>query len=301
MGKETDRFVKDFKGIKKQAADLSLATGEKQKKDMQAFLSKVWAAEDVLQEAIQKARAGGVTSKKSSDFVKHAEVVKPLKKWDAMLKEHHQTLVRFTKFNADVKALNGSLTKRMALVEKEAKQSAPAREAAAMIKEAQSKILPDLKKSQALLGTLKSFEVYYGAKYQKTVDAIVKQAIDAVTPKEFPEPLSDKNRASTAKEIKQRPRDIDKMCKQMVTAMKNGDLAAAEEALKKARILFSALEGFEKVAKQTKSKMKKEIKADDKSKEITALIGAIHKAHKKYLKQLDDMSKILAERKSAAD
>ncbi|MBB4173572.1 hypothetical protein [Sulfitobacter noctilucicola] len=304
MSKESDKFVKEYKADKKKRTDLMFAAGDKLHKAMLAHLEKTWSAEDVLQEAVQKVRASGVTSKKSKDFVSHADVVKPLKAWEAMLKDHHKNLEAFTKFSNEVKTYNTMLIKRTDLVEKDLKKNSGMgdMEVMALIKEIKGKVLPDLKKSQDLLGSLKSFVVLYGTNYQRTIDAVVKDAIAAVTPKEFPASLAEDGRRKTEKTIKSTPKAIDKLCKGVRKAMEDGKFDVAEASLVKAEKELDALTSLAKDAKTTKTKMKKELKESQDSKIITKLITDITKATDKYTAQLDELeAELETKREEAAE
>lgn len=301
MAKEVEKFVKEFKVFKNRIKDLSPAEGTKIKKTMLANLEKTWAAEDILKEGIVKARASGVQGKKAADFIKHGDVAKPMKTWLAALKLYHADLDTFTQFNDDAKSFNAELTKRMELVEKELKKQGGTGDIPTMaaIKEAK-RALPELKKSESMLGQTKSFEVMYGLNQQRTIEAIVRQAVEAVEPKEFPEPLDEKNRAKTEKALKLYIKKIEELCDTGQKALEEGAPKECNKAIKEAESLLKVLKDFDKQAKLAATKMKKEVKENKDSKKIQELIKKMITAHKDMSSSVDAMkADLLAHLKDA--
>lgn len=293
MTKDSDKFVKGMKASKKMIADLSFAATDKKQKAMMAHLEKTWDAEDALQAGIQKARAAGVTSKRFKDFAGHEDVVKPLKAWQAMLKGHHTNLKDLQKHCELVKTFTADLTKSVDTVEKGLKKSSGMgdMEAMALVKTTKSKTLPDLKKSQEAYALLKSFVIMYGTNINATMTAIVKDAIAAVTPKEFPASLGEDKRRKTTKDLKNIPAALEKLCKVARNALEEGKPDVAEAALGKAEKEFDTIASYAKDAKTTVSKMKKELKEHKDSKIITKMISVINKTHKDWIKKLDELEK----------
>ncbi|KIN70889.1 hypothetical protein Z945_3353 [Sulfitobacter noctilucae] len=301
MPNEVETFVKDFKATKKRLNELSPKEGEKIKKAMVANLEKTWDAEDAMKEAVIEARTAGVPGKKSAPFLKHAKVTKPFKTWQAALKIYHADLDKLEAFTKEAKELNAELTKRVTTVEKDLKKGGGTADIPTMatIKEAK-RALPELKKAENILGSTKSFMVMYGLNMQRTVDAIVKQAVDSVTPKEFPEPLADANRAKTEKTVDGHSKKIKSACDGAKSALEEDKIKVAEKLIKDAEKLLETLAGFEKEAKLTKTKMKDEVKADEKSKKLQALMKKIGMGYKTAAGQVDEVQKELKEKTKAA-
>lgn len=301
MAKEVEKFVKELKAIKTRIKDLSPAEGIKIKKTMLANLEKTWAAEDILKEGVIKARASGVQGKKAADFIKHADVAKPMKSWLAALKLYHADLDTFTQFNDEAKAFNADLTKRMDLVEKELKKQGGTADIPTMaaIKEAK-RALPELKKSESMLGQTKSFEVMYGLNQQRTVEAIVRQAVESVTPKEFPEPLAEKNRAKTEKTLKLYIKKIEELFDTGQEALQDNEPKECNKAIKEAESLLKGLKDFDKQARLAATKMKKEVKENKDSKKIEDLIKNIINVYKNMSSLVDALkADLLAHLKEA--
>ena len=278
MGKEADKFVKDFKATQKRLKELSFAEGEKKRKALLANLEKTWAAEDVMKEGVVKAKTAGVEGKRSADFIKHKDVSKPFKVWQMALKVHTDGVDEFNKFHTEAKALETALTKRIALVEKELKKSGGMSDmkVASVVQQAK-RALPDLKKAAGLFGKLQGHVVMYGANAQRATDAIVRQAVESVTPKEFPPSLAKEGRKKTVKLLKDAGKKVGAFHKIGMQAVEEGDLKRAEQAMKKIEPLMKPLEGLEKDIKVTTGKMKKELKMAPDAKEIQALIKSATK------------------------
>ncbi len=297
MSKEVEKFVKDFKATKKRLTELSPKEGEKIKKTMVKNLEKTWDAEDRLKEAVIEARTAGVTGTKSAPFLKHAKVTKPFKGWQDALKVYHADLDKYETFSKEAKALNAEMTKRVTTVEKDLKKAGGTGDIPTMaaIKEAK-RALPDLKKAQDMLGSTKGFLVMYGLNMQRTVDAIVKQAVDSVTPKEFPEPLAEANRAKTDKAVDGHAKKIKGACEGALTALEQNKPKVSEKLIKDAEKLLGTLEAFQKEAKATRTKMKDEVKADENSKKLQALMTKIEKGYSTASGQVSAVKKEMEKR-----
>ena len=281
MAKEVEKFLKDYKQIAKQVAELSVAAGEKQKKAMLAHLDLTWAAEDALQEAVQKSRLSGVQGKKAADFTKQPDVGKALKPWQVALKKHVDGIKAFEDFCDRAKLLLTDLTKRLALVEKELKKSGGTGDVKTMatIKEAQ-RALTDLKKSAGLVGSLQGHVVMYGANMQRALDGVVKNALAEVDPKEFPKAFEEDNLHRTERQLKDTTRKIDQLVKTGMKGVDDGKADKLDKLRKSLKSLLAELEALDAEGKKVVKTMKKELAAAANGKKIAQLIKAVGLAYK---------------------
>lgn len=300
MSKETDKFMKDFKATEKQLKEFASAEAEKRKKTLIANLEKTWAAEDVVQEAVQKVRLSGVQGKKTADFIKEGDVPKTLKVWQKELKVHLSGLKEFEAYCKEALALHKELDKRVVAVEKDMKKSGGTGDVKLMatVKEAK-RALPDLQKTAKAFGTLQGHVVLYGANLQRTLDAIVKTALEAVDPKEFPKAFEGDNRKKTAKILKDHTRKIDALCKAGQKAVEAGG-DKVEKVIDKANKLLSDLEKIDEEGTKVAKTMKKEIKEAKDGKEIAELIKVASLAYKKCAAEIEALQDALDEVETAS-
>lgn len=295
MSKETDKFMKDFKATEKRLKEFASAEAEKRKKTLITNLEKTWAAEDVVQEAVQKARLGGVQGKKTADFVKEGDVAKTLKVWQKELKVHLSGLKEFETYCKEAQGLHQELGKRVAAIEKDMKKSGGTSDVKLMatVKEAK-RALPDLQKTAKAFGTLQGHVVLYGANLQRTLDAIVKTALEGVDPKEFPKAFEGDNRKKTAKILKDHTRKIDALCKAGQKAVEAGD-EKVEKVIAKANKLLSDLEKIDDEGKKVAKTMKKEIKDAKDGKEVEDLIKVADLTYKKCSAEIEALEDALSD------
>ena len=300
MSKETDKFIKDFKSTEKQLKLFSLAEAEKRKKAITAQLDKTWKVEDILQEAIQKARLSGVKGKKAADFIKLGPVAKELKTWQAALKLHTEGLKDFEDHCAEARTMQTALDKRVVAVEKDIKKSGGTGDIKLMatVKEAR-RALTDLEKTAKAFGTLQGHVVLYGAHLPRTIEAIVKTALDAVDPKEFPKAFEADNRKKTAKMLKDHKRKLDGLFKMADAELERGGEKMGK-IFKAMDALLSDLEKLDAEGIKTEKTMKKEIKEAKDGKEIADLIKAVRKSHKIYATEAKALKKEAEELARAA-
>ncbi|MGC1503086.1 MAG: hypothetical protein WA782_02995 [Sulfitobacter sp.] len=301
MSKEVEKLnIYVTKKIKDKLKKFSPAAGEKLKKSLLSNLDDTWAKEDKLQEAIQEIKLGGMTGKKTDDFLKHKDAAGPRKAWEAALKKHRAGLAEFKKFQDDATVIRTDLQKQIALAEKDLKKAGgkPDKKIKKDMDEAQ-KALDDVWKAEKVYGGLEGFVVMYGMMPKRTNDAVVKQAIEAVTPKEFPEPLSAKNRAATEKRLKKDSKSLDGLCESAWNLLEEGDIKSAKGFIKKAEMLVKKLKPWAKDAKTAATKMKSEIKANEDAKEIDALINQMTETYKFGENQIAELTKELKAKEKA--
>ncbi|MDF3415727.1 hypothetical protein HKX54_14735 [Sulfitobacter sp. M57] len=295
MSKEVEKLKEHVtKKIKDKLKKFSPVAGEKMKKALLANLDDTWAKEDKLQEAIQEIKLGGMPGKKTDDFLKHKDAAGPRKTWEAALKKHRKGLDDFKKFQDQATVVRKDLEKQVALAEKSLKKAGgkPDKTVAKDMAEAR-KALADITTAEKLYGGLEGFVVMYGMIPKRTNDAIVKQAIEAVTPKEFPEPLTAKNRDATEKRLKKDAKSLDGLCDSARDLIEAGDLKAAKGYIKKAEMLVKKLKPWAKDAKTASTKMKAEIKANEDAKAIDALIKKMTDTYKDGESQIEELTKEL--------
>jgi hypothetical protein len=295
MSKEVEKLkIYVTKKIKDKLKKYSPAAGEKLKKALLANLDDTWAKEDKLQEAIQEIKLGGMAGKKTDDFLKHKDASGPRKAWDAALKKHRAGLAEFKKFQDEATSVRKDLEKQIALAEKDLKKAGgkPDKAVKKDMDEAR-KALADVTKAEKVYGGLEGFVVMYGMMPKRTNDAVVKQAIEAVTPKEFPDPLTAKNRDATEKRLKKDSKSLDGLCDSARDLIEAGDLKAAKGYIKKAEMLVKKLKPWAKDAKTASTKMKSEIKANEDAKAIDALIKKMTDTYVKGESEIEELSKEL--------
>lgn len=289
MGKEADKFVKDFKATKARLKELTPQVAEKKKKAVIAQLDKTWAEEDKMKAGVVKAAGEGVEGTKPDAFVKHGAVSKPHKAWKAALSLHHKGIEEFDKFRAEARALEQSLSKRIKLVEKELKKGGGGGQVDAVLKEAKS-ALPQLKKAADVFGTMQGHVVMYGGNEARATEAIVKQAIDSTKPKKLPPALAKENRAKTENTVKGFEKKIMGIVKLGSKLAESGDLAKSEKVVEKVQPLLKKLAALDKEVQVAAKKMKKEIKAAKDSKEVEALIKRISDVNEACIEAVEDLS-----------
>lgn len=296
MGKELDKFLSEHKKIMKQAQELGVATGDKMKKELLANLDRTWAAEDVMQEAVQKARLSGVQGKKSADFVKLAPVAKAMTPWRDALGKHSEGLKKLEAFCDVAKNFQSGLEKRLATIQQEMKKEGGTADVKTMakIKEAQ-RAVTDIKKSAGIMGTLPGPAVMYGANVQRTIDGVVKNALAGVDPKEFPKAFEAANRARTARMLKDHPRNIEKLCKLAMKEIDSGKLDKTEKPVKAAQKLLAELEALDSEGQKVVKQMKKELAAAQDGKAITEMIKLAAKTAKSSGAQIEELLDALSE------
>ncbi|GAA6174523.1 hypothetical protein [Sulfitobacter pacificus] len=295
MSKEVEKLKTHVtKKIKDKLKKYSPAAADKIKKTLLSNLDDTWAKEDKLQEAIQEIKLGGMAGKKTDDFLKHKDAAGPRKTWEAALKKHRAGLAEFKKFQDEATVIRKDLEKQIALAEKDLKKAGgkPDKTVKKDMDEAR-KALADITKAEKTYGGLEGFVVMYGMIPKRTNDAIVKQAIEAVTPKEFPEPLTAKNRAATEKRLKKDEKSLSGLCDSAWLLLEEGDLKAAKGYIKKTELLVKKLKPWAKDAKTASTKMKSEIKANEDAKEIDALIKRMTELYKIGEEQIVELSKEL--------
>ncbi len=299
MSKETDKFEKDFRASQKRIKQLSLAEGNKRKKQILSWLDETWKVEDAMSDAVQVARKAGVTGSKAADFIKEGNVAKALKDWKAAVAKHHANIDELTEFSGDAKSLHDELLKRTTAVEKELKKSKGGLsdvKIMATVKEAK-RALADLKKSSGVPGTMKAHVVFYARKMQPSIEAIVRDALKKVDPKEFPKSLQEPNRKKTIRQVKANERKLNALCSTGSEALDKNDLKKAAGALKLAKKELEALEKLADEYTGVTKKMRKELKDAKDGKIIAEMIKAVLSIHKKC----DDVCDALDERVDKAE
>lgn len=294
MGKEADKFIKDFKATKAKLKELTPAAAEKMKKGIISQLDKTWAEEDKMKAGVIKATGEGVAGKDPKEFVKHAAVSKPHKAWKANLDLHHKGIDTFEKFRKEARDLEQSLTKRIATVEKELKKSGGMSDmkAASVLQEAK-RALPQLKKAADVFGTMQGHVVMYGGNEKRATEAIVQQAVDSTKPKKLPEAFTKENRAKTENTIKGYVKKIDGIIKLGTKLAESGDLNKAAKVVEKVQPLIKKLAALDKEAQATGKKMKKEIKQAKDGKEVEALIKRVADVHADSLEKVDELEQMI--------
>jgi hypothetical protein len=298
------------------------------KVELEAKLQTTWDAEDALKEAIQKARLSGVTSKKSAVLLKGPNVIKPLKTWEIALKAYHAKLDEFGQFHKDAKLLSDGMDKTIKEAKKATKEVAKGAKkeadklggkagklagkvaggmssaaSGAMLDEAielAKKHFVQLNTCVEIYGKLPSHVVMYGLNYQRTIEAIMRQAVEAITPRDLPESLTDDQRKKTNKLLKVKPKAIEKLSKGVTKALEIDKKDVAEASFAKMEAELKAIEGLVKDCKTAQSKMKKEIEAHKESRTIKALVQLIPKVYKKCEKMVEDTEKELKTKLDAA-
>ena len=205
-------------------------------------------------------------------------------------------------FCEQAKSLQKGLEKRLGLVEKEMKKEGGTSDVKVMakIKEAQ-RAVTGLKKSGGLIGTLQAPVVMYGANLQRTIDGVVKSALDAVDPKEFPKAFEAANRPRTARVLKDNTRKIDKLCKLGMKEVEGGDLGKTEKIVKGVRGLLAELEAINKEGQKTAKTMKKELSSAQDGKEIAQMIKVAAVSFKKCNAQVDEFEEAVSKAEDDAD
>ncbi|MCX7558955.1 hypothetical protein OS190_05195 [Sulfitobacter sp. F26204] len=301
MSKEVEKLkIHVTKKIKDKLKKYSPAAAEKIKKALLSNLDDTWAKEDKLQEAVQNIKLGGMAGKKTDDFLKHKDAAGPRKTWEAALKKHRTGLVEFKKFQDEATVIRKDLEKQIALAEKDLKKTGgkPDKTVKKDMDEARM-ALAEITKAEKTYGALEGFVVMYGMALKRTNIAIVKQAIDAVTPKELPDPLTAKNRAATEKRLKKDTKSLDGLCDSAWNLLKEGDLKSAKGFIKKAEMLVKRLKPWAKDAKAASGKMKAEIKANEDAKAIDALIKQMTEIYKYGEEQIVELTKELKVKEKA--
>ncbi len=302
MSKETEKFIKDFRATEKRIKELSIAEGNKLKKRMTSWLETTWKVEDLVSDAVQKARISGNSGSKAADFVSEPDVLKYLKEWKAAVTKHHKNLDVFQDFCKDARELHGVLTGRIAAVEKELKKKKTTTadvKILATIKDAK-RAATELKKSAELGSSIPAHMVFYARKLQASIEAIVRDALKKVDPKEFPKSLQEANRKKTLRTVKGHERKIHALFKSGTAEIsKSGDLKKAANALKLAKTEFAGLEKFSDEFSAILKKMRKELKEHKESKEMTALIKITIDTHKSCDDLMEDFDEKLEKAEAA--
>lgn len=290
MGKEADKFVKDFKATKAKLKELTPGAAQKMKKAVIAQLDKTWAEEDKMKAGVVKAVGEEGADKKAPDMVKHGAVSKPHKAWKAALALHHKGIEEFDAFRTEARNLEQALTKRIATVEKELKKSGGMSDmkAAAVLQEAK-RALPELKKAAGVFGTMQAHVVMYATNEKRATEDIVKQAVESTKPKKLPAAFAAENRKKTENDVRRNAKKVVGLCKLGAKLAESGDLDKAEKVVDKAQPLLKKMEALDKEAQSTAKKMKKEIKQAKDGKEVEALIQRISDVNEDCIQKVEEL------------
>ena len=194
MQKEWEKFQTEFKKLQPKLKSVKLAEGEKIKKQLVADLKTAWDMEDIVRDAIAKAKENGVTGSKLADLMKDAEFSKAVGNWKKATAAHKSQIKALSDFCGEAAKWRDDLKKKADPVIKDVKKSkappAAKKDINKTLDAAQAE-LDLLEKAVGLYGTLKMPELFYAAKEDKTLEAIVKKVAKKASAKELPKILDD--------------------------------------------------------------------------------------------------------------
>ncbi|SFU05803.1 hypothetical protein [Sedimentitalea nanhaiensis] len=295
MAKAWDDFRKEYDD--KTLKGMENAVGEiaKIKQDALKFLKEAWAKEDLLAETIPKARLKGITGKKAADFRGDSDFTDALGKWKKAVEAYRNEIDALREYSDGATKAYAAMKRKRDAAEKDLKKSKGAmnskeeKEAVTALKKSGA-ILDGLKKTGSTFGTLKTHEVFYAAKLNASIDAIVANAVKECDGDELPDFLEEDKRGKTLKSLDRMKKNIVKFAS-VASSQAEGDgdeVKKAQKSLKMAAEHKNALDALHKEHQTAFKKQKKVINAHNDKKAMLAVIDKIAKTHKKYVKIYED-------------
>ena len=257
-------FQKTFKTLKRDAKKIKPADGEKIKRALKSELTRAWDAEDGLRDAIPKAKEAGIEGKKPADFLKDGGFKSAHDGWRAACKAHKHQIGKIKDHCDSAGKLQGAVAKAVDDLERALKKAKtkPTKEMDAAIKEA-ANIAGELKKSKDLYGSLKFAEVFYAAREDRALEAMVKKALKKSDAAGLPKDLDEKGRSKTLTQAQKLGKKIASLCKAVEGGGRNA--AKAEKSAKgELKTLTSLNDASQKAASAA-------IKKNTKSPEVKPL------------------------------
>lgn len=259
-----DDFQKSFKRLQPRAKDIKPAQGDKIKRALKSELSRAWDAEDALRAAVPKAKEAGVTGKKPADFLKDAGFKSAHDAWRAAAKAHKAEIARFKTHCDEAARLRDAIKTDLAKLQKVIKKDkiTPPKPMADAIGQAET-LIEGLDKTAGLYGSLKFVELFYAAREDRAVEAMVKKEQKKADANGLPKDLDEKGRTKTLAKAGKMAKKIAGLCKAAEAGGRNA--AKAQKAVKSQ---FDALSGLNDACQSAASKA---IKQNAKSPEVKPL------------------------------
>ncbi len=257
-------FQKTYKKLQRDAKKIKPADGDKIKRALKSELSRAWDAEDVMREAVPKAKEAGVTGKKPADFLKDAGFKSAHDGWRTACKAHKAEIAKIKTHCDDAAKLRDAIQSALAELERGLKKAKtkPTKEMETALKQAELTVA-GLKKSCEIYGSLKFVEIFYAAREDKALDSIIKKEQKKADAASLPKDLDEKGRSKTLKQAQKLAKKITGLCK----AVENGG-RNAEKAQKEVKSQYQSLSDLNDASQKAASKA---IKANKKSPEVKPL------------------------------
>lgn len=272
-------FQKAFKTLQRDARKIKPAEGEKIKRALKSELTRAWDAEDALREAIPKAKEAGVEGKKPADFLKDGGYRSAHDSWRAACKAHKAQIAKIKAHCDGAGKVHGAMQGAVSDFERGLKKakSKPTKEMDGALKDAAT-ILKDLRKASDVYGSLKFAEIFYAAREDRALEAMLKKALKKADAGALPKDLDEKGRSKTLSQAQGLTKKIASLCK---AAQGGGRTAAkarksAEAEVKTLTALNAACQkaAGEAIKKNAKSPEVKPLRKFMKDMEALARSGA---------------------------
>lgn len=259
-----EEFQKSYKRLHPKAKDIKPAQGGKIMRALKSELSRAWDAEDALREAIPKAKEAGITGKKPADFLKDGGFKAAHDGWRKAAKAHKDEIAKFKAHCDEAGKLRDSIKADLSKLEKAIKKEklTPPKAMADKIKEAEA-LAKTLEKSANLYGTLKFAELFYAAREDRALEAMVKKEQKKAEAAGLPKELDEKGRKKTLAKAGKMGKKIAGLCKAAEAGGRN-----ATKAQKAVKSQFETLSSLNDASQKAASKA---IKKNTKSPEVKPL------------------------------
>jgi len=279
MTKEWDKFLSDYKKLLQRAKSYSLSEGEKKKKKLQADLKTAWAKEDVMREAIAKAKQAGVSGTTSKDFKIDKGYVASLAAWKQAVTAHRAQVNALESYCKDADKLLVPWKKQHDSLAKDFKGLKTSTEPAADKKKfkevytASAKTVADLTGTANLMGTLKAHEIFYALRLKPSIEQILKESLKQSGGTDMPKLLEEATRNKNVSLAKKIGKSIFRLSE---TAVKEG-ASNARVSQKSLKMAADHLKKLEKLNGEYQSAQKKLAKTIEASKDKKWMLDAIDK------------------------
>lgn len=303
MPEPWETFQKDLETKKKKDfADFSDAKAKAEKKKLITKLDAAWKKEDDLRDKIIEAHRTGNSGNKPADFAHDDGYKTALKAWKSAVSEFRDEVEALKSYSESAAKHLKAWQREHKTFEKDSKKnkdSGAKPKIAATLKDSTT-TLADLDAAQKIFGTLTVPQVFYAAKLNDTIDAIVKTTMKKATDTGLPDFLEDPQRTRTGKSVKRMEKNIKKFCKdaEQKAASSPED---AQKLLKKALDEHKALQTLNKEHQLAKKKNAKIIAKHAQSAKMKSAIDDVESALKKCDDMIEKTEKVVDKAEEDAD
>ncbi|MDK3072832.1 hypothetical protein QO034_06900 [Sedimentitalea sp. JM2-8] len=303
MPEPWESFQKDLDNKKKKDfADFSDSTAKANKKKLITKLDEAWKKEDELRDKIIEAHRTGNSGNKPADFAHDDGYKTALKAWKSAVSAFRDEVESLKSYSDSAAKHLKSWQSEHKKFDKDSKKN---KDPSAKTKindalKASSTAISDLDAAQKIFGTLTVPQVFYAAKLNDTIDAIVKTTMKKATDTGLPDFLEDPQRTRTGKAVKRMEKNIKKFCKD-ATQKAASSPEEAQKILKKALDEHKSLQSLNKEHQLAKKKSAKIIAKHVQSAKMKSAIDDVESTLKKCDDMIEKAEKIVDKAEEDAD